>query len=138
MADEPKRCRRCQTVFAASHWAHGRTVCPSCGGSLEPATAPVLRYEHYDSSADIRFDLAGLLSPEQKREAWIVCGLGGALIVLAFAARLAFLILGGLKGFWGVPWWFDVLVGGMILLGAGMGVWATVRLLRHWRTLRRR
>jgi hypothetical protein len=113
-------------------------VCPSCGGPLEPATEPVLRYEHYDSSADIRFDLRGLLGPEQKREAWIVFGLGGALIVLAFTARLLFLILGGLKGFWGVPWWFDILVGSMILLGAGMGVWSVVRLLRHWRAIHRR
>ena len=135
-----KQCQKCQTMLLEGHWAFSRDACPSCGGTLRPMTEAELgplKYEHYDSSADIQFDFSGLLTPAQRKETWVLFSLGLSLIVLAFVARLLFVLLAGLEGFWRVPLWFDVLVVIMVLLGAGMAVWAIRRLWLHRRATRR-
>ncbi len=134
-----KQCRECMQHYPQDHWAYGRERCPACGGALVAQTAGQmeLEYEHYDSSADIRFDLSGLLSPERKHETKLVLWAGLGLLLLAFAARFGFVTIGRLEGFWAVPWWFDAIVGAMLLLAAVMVVWAARRLIRHRRALRR-
>jgi uncharacterized membrane protein YhdT len=127
-------------IYAASHWASARERCPACGGALiSRPTGEVagLTYEHYDSSADIQFDLKDLLGPDQLRETRWILAAGVGLMVLAFGARLAFVILGRLEGFWAVPVWFDAIVVGMLLLAVVLIISAARRLVRHRRVLNR-
>jgi len=127
-------------IFPETHWAAKRDRCPACGGVLadRPTTIDdTFEYEHYDSSADIQFDLTDLLGPDQKRETKLVLGLGLGLVVLAFLARLGFVILGRQEGFWDVPIWFDAIVAGMLLMGVIMVGWAGRKLSRHRRAMRR-
>jgi len=133
-----KRCIQCRAEYRPGHWAFDRENCPLCGAGLvgttdEPAG---LAYQHYDSSADLRFDTDGLLSPERLREARVALITGLVLIGLAFAARLTFVLVGKSEGFWGVPLWFDVLVGVMIFLGSITAVWAALRILRHHKRMK--
>lgn len=136
----PKRCSRCEVVYQTTHWAYKRIRCPACGALLEEVPAPGdsgPRYEHYDSSVDVRFDLSDLLSPEQLREARTVSFIGLGLILTAFLGRMFFVVLGGLEGFWSVPVWFDVIVAVMICLGAVAVVWSARKLMAHRRAIRR-
>ena len=83
-------------------------------------------------------DLTGLLNPNQRREAWTIGVTGVILILVAFAARILFVVLGKLEGFWKVPLWFDVLIGVMILVGVLAAAWGMRQLIRHLKALRRR
>lgn len=135
-----KQCQKCMEVYPANHWAAGRQRCPACGGALieRPTTIDdAFEYEHYDSSADIQFDLTDLLGPDQRRESKLVLGAGLGLLLLAFGARLGFVILGRLEGFWTVPVWFDVIVIVMLLVAVVMIAWSARRLARHRRAIRR-
>ena len=134
-----KRCSGCQSQYDAGHWAAGREHCPTCGERLvEVLSQEAFTYEHYDSSVDVKFDLTGLLNPEQRREAWVIGVTGFALTLAAFVGRILFVVLGKLEGgFWGVPVWFDILVGLMILLGVVAVVWSSRRLVQHRRAMRR-
>jgi uncharacterized membrane protein YhdT len=120
---------------------HSRENCPACGARLiemRPGEDSGFTYEHYDSNVDIQFDLTGLLNPDQRREAWAIGITGAVLVLVAFVARILFVVLGELEGFWGVPLWFDVLVGVMILVGVVAAVWGLLRLIRHYKAVRRR
>ncbi|MBN2493483.1 MAG: hypothetical protein JXR96_02735 [Deltaproteobacteria bacterium] len=131
-----KRCASCASIFEPGHWAAERDRCPACGGLLEEATGqPPLSYERYDSSADIQFDLSGLLTPAQLRETRLLGWTGLALLLSACAARILFVVLGGLSSFWSVPLWFDGIVGLMILLACGLLVYAGRRLWLHRRAM---
>lgn len=137
---EGKQCSACMSKFPAGHWAATRDKCPACGGAMESLDAGVvsdLQYEHYDSSADIRFDLKDLLTIDQRREMRLVLWLGFALILLACGARFGFIAFGGYQGFWNVPIWFDIIVAAMLLLASLMVVWSWRRLVRHRRAMRR-
>lgn len=139
--DGHKRCARCQVDYQPGHWAHRRANCPVCGTPLAEIAGGgdgEFTYEHYDSSADVEFDLSGLLGPEQRREARIVALSGGLLLAAACAARFFFVYLsGGLRRFWAVPLWFDLIAGSMALGGLVALVWGLRRLVRHRRALRR-
>jgi hypothetical protein len=134
-----KRCSRCEVIYQPTHWAYKRIRCPACGALLEEVPAPgdpAPRYEHYDSSVDVRFDLSDILSPDQHREARTVLYIGLGLILAAFLGRILFVVLGGLEGFWSVPVWFDVIVAVMICLGALAVVWSFRKLAAHRRKMR--
>lgn len=136
-----KRCSRCMEIYPSGHWAASRSKCPACGGELEPlqrADSGGLVYEHYDSSTDIKFDMDKLLTPDQRRETLILLWLGIALVVMAFALRIGFVVLGGFQGFWSVPWWFDAIVAITLFLGLLMIIWTTRKLIRHKNLLRRK
>lgn len=132
-----KNCSGCLTTYDDSHWAYNRETCPACGGKLlvpaveklQPAKA------HYDSSLDIKFDFANLLSPEQRREVLAIL-IGFTLLVLTFIVRLLFVILGGIEGFWKVPLWLDGLVMLMLGLGVVMMSWSVRRWWLHFRDTR--
>ena len=130
-----KRCSRCEASYQSGHWAYKRIRCPACGALLEevPVGQATPKYEHYDSSVDVRFDLSGLLNPDQHKEARTLMAIGIGLIVVAFSGRILFSMLGGIAGFWGVPTWFDVLVLVMIVLGTVTLGWSVRRLLAHRR-----
>jgi len=132
---ESKRCSGCQTVYHSDHWANARENCPACGSRLvETADTPIgLTYEHYDSSADVKFDLSGLLTPAQRREARTIGIIGVSLIIVTFIARILFVVLGRLEGFWAVPVWVDLLMAVMILIGVLAVVWAVRKLVIHSR-----
>ncbi len=134
-----KRCSRCMEVFPSNHWASSRSTCPACGGQLEPfqrQESDALVYEHYDSSTDIKFDMDELLSPDERRETWLLLWIGVGLVLAAFGLRIGFVILGGFEGFWVVPWWFDAMVFTMLLLALVMIVWTVRRLVHHKNLLR--
>jgi uncharacterized membrane protein YhdT len=136
-----KRCPGCFVVYKPGHFGHSRENCPACGARLiemRPGEDSGFTYEHYDSNVDIQFDLTGLLNPDQRREAWAIGITGAVLVLVAFVARILFVVLGELEGFWGVPLWFDVLVGVMILVGVVAAVWGLLRLIRHYKAVRRR
>lgn len=136
-----KRCPGCFVVYKAGHFGHSRENCPACGARLiemRPGEESGFTYEHYDSNVDIQFDLTGLLNPDQRREAWAIGITGVVLVLVAFVARILFVILGKLEGFWKVPLWFDVLIGVMILVGAVAAIWGLLRLIRHLKAVRRR
>jgi hypothetical protein len=136
-----KRCPGCFVVYKPGHFGHARENCPACGARLIemlPGEESGFTYEHYDSNVDIRFDLTGLLNPDQRREAWIIGITGAGLVLAAFVARILFVVLGKLEGFWKVPLWFDVLVGVMILVGVLAATWGLQRLIRHRKAVRRR
>lgn len=136
-----KRCPGCFVVYKPGHFGHSRENCPACGARLiemRPGEDSGFNYEHYDSNVDIKFDLSGLLNPNQRREAWAIGITGVVLVLVAFVARILFVILGKLEGFWKVPLWFDVLIGVMILVGAVAATWGLLRLIRHLKALRRR
>ncbi len=134
-----KRCSRCEANYDSGHWAYKRIRCPACGALLEEVAPGEVqaKYEHYDSSVDVRFDLTDLLGPEQHKEARTVMIIGIGLILTACMGRMLFVVLGGLEGFWKVPLWFDVLVGIMIVLGTLALVWSIHRLLAHRQAMRR-
>jgi hypothetical protein len=127
-------------VYPPGHWAHKRSRCPACGALLEAWSGEREheKYEHYDSSVDVKFDLTDLLSPDQRKEARNIGLIGGSLILVAGIARILFVVLGRLEGFWKVPLWFDVIVGVMVLMGTVSLVWCLRRLLAHRRALSRR
>jgi len=136
-----KRCPGCFVVYKPGHFGHSRENCPACGARLiemQPGEDSGFTYEHYDSNVDIQFDLTGLLNPDQRREAWTIGIIGVILVLAAFTARILFVVLGRLEGFWKVPLWFDVLVGVMILVGTVASVWGLRRLVRHRKAVRRR
>jgi hypothetical protein len=136
-----KRCPGCFVVYKPGHYGHGRENCPVCGARLIemlPGEKSGFTYEHYDSNVDIQFDLAGLLNPDQLREAWTIGVTGAILLLAAGVARILFVVLGNLEGFWRVPLWFDVLIGVMILVGVLAAAWGMRRLIRHRKILRRR
>jgi len=136
-----KRCPGCFVVYKPGHFGHSRENCPACGARLiemQPGEDSGFTYEHYDSNVDIQFDLTGLLNPDQRREAWTIGIIGVILVLAAFTARILFVVLGRLEGFWKVPLWFDVLVGVMILVGTVASVWGLRRLIRHRKAVRRR
>lgn len=135
----PKRCSRCQASYQPGHWAHRRIRCPACGALLEelPEGQNQPKYEHYDSSVDVRFDLSDLLTPDQHKEARTMMVIGVGLLLAAFVGRILFSALGGLEGFWGVPLWFDVIVLLMIVLGVVIVLWSVRRLVAHRRAMRR-
>jgi hypothetical protein len=137
---ESKCCPSCQATFPKSHWAFARELCPVCGTLLQEGPAEKIqdpKYEHFDSSSEIRFELEGLLAPEQRREALLIGCLGLGSVILAVAARILYVALAGLDGFWSMPLWFDLIIGLLLLLGAGMVLWCGHRLLSHRRALRR-
>jgi hypothetical protein len=133
-----KRCPQCQLSLEVSHWAYGRVNCPSCGGRLQEqlGDARAVEVEPYDSSTDLKFDLAGLLTPDQRREAWTIAVVGLVLLLAGVAARLMYVGLGQYE-FWGVPRWFDALVVLMLVLGSAACGWAGFRIWRNWRVMRR-
>ena len=136
-----KRCPGCFVAYKPGHFGHGRENCPACGARLiEMRTGEEagFTYEHYDSNVDIQFDLTDLLNPDQRREAWTIGVTGVILILVAFVARILFVVLGKLEGFWKVPVWFDVLIGFMILVGVVAAAWGMRQLIRHLKALRRR
>ena len=136
-----KRCPGCFVVYKPGHFGHARENCPACGARLidvRPGEEAEFRYEHYDSNIDIHFDLTGLLNPDQRREAWAIGVTGVILVLVAFVARILFVVLGRLEGFWKVPLWFDVLIGVMILVGVVAAAWGMRQLIRHLKALRRR
>ncbi len=127
-------------VYPVSHWAASRRNCPACGGRLvevEQGEGSRSRYEYYDSSEDLRFDLRDMLGPEQIHEVRVIAALGLGLMALAFAVRLGFVFLGGLEGFWSVPVWFDAVVLLMLVLSAVMLVWSGRKLVHNRRAVRR-
>lgn len=136
-----KRCPRCQTDYHPEHWAHSRVHCPVCGSPLaevESGADGGFTYEHYDSSADVQFDLSGLLAPEQRREARIIALSGGLLLAAACAGWFFFVFLArDLHAFWNVPLWFAAIAGLMALGGLVALVWGLRRLIHHRRALRR-
>ncbi len=136
---ESKRCSGCQTIYDPDHWANARENCPACGSRrVETADTPKgLSYEHYDSSADVKFDLAGLLTEDQRREARTIGIIGVSLILITFTARVLFVVLGRLEGFWAVPVWVDLLMAVMILMGVPAIVWAVRKLVIHRRVYKR-
>ena len=108
-----KRCPGCFVVYKPGHFGHSRENCPACGARLiemRPGEDSGFTYEHYDSNVDIKFDLTGLLNPDQRREAWAIGITGVVLVLVAFVARILFVVLGKLEGFWKVPLWFDILI----------------------------
>ena len=136
-----KRCPGCFVVYQPGHFGHSRENCPACGARLiymQDGDDPEFRYEHYDSNVDIKFDLTGLLNPDQRREAWAIGVTGVSLVLVAFVGRILFVILGKLEGFWKVPLWFDVLIGVMILVGVVAAAWGLRRLIKHLKAVRRR
>ena len=136
-----KRCPGCFVAYKPGHFGHGRENCPACGARLiemRPGEEAGFTYEHYDSNVDIQFDLTDLLNPDQRREAWTIGVTGVILILVAFVARILFVVLGKLEGFWKVPVWFDVLIGFMILVGVVAAAWGMRQLIRHLKALRRR
>jgi hypothetical protein len=136
-----KRCPGCFVVYKPGHFGHTRENCPACGARLiemRPGEESGFTYEHYDSNVDIQFDLTGLLNPDQRREAWTIGITGVILVLAAFVARILFVILGKLEGFWKVPLWFDVMIAVMILVGVVAAAWGLRRLIRHLKAVRRR
>jgi len=135
-----KVCSGCLTRYPEGHWAEGRERCPACGQPLRPAGPSLDQepYERYDSSADISFDLSELLTPEAAREARVIGRLGLGLVLLAFGGRLGLVALLRQDGLWGLPVWLDALALAALALGLGMAAWATRRLWRHRRAVRRR
>jgi phosphoglycerol transferase MdoB-like AlkP superfamily enzyme len=139
--DNPKQCPSCLVLYPPEHWAYARDLCPSCGAKLlerRPTDPGMLKYEHYDSNVDVRFDLAGLMSPEQRREARGILLFGLGLMLAAGTARFLWLAIEKPLSFWLVPLWYDLIVGVMLMLGVVMVVWALRRFLLHRKALRRR
>jgi hypothetical protein len=136
-----KRCPGCFVVYKPGHFGHSRENCPACGARLIemlPGEDSGFTYEHYDSNVDIQFDLTGLLNPDQRREAWTIGIIGVVLVLAACVARILFVILDKLDGFWKVPLWFDVLIAVMILIGVVAAAWGLRRLIKHVKAVRRR
>jgi hypothetical protein len=138
--NEEKQCQKCMARYQKGHWAYAREACPACGGKLAEKQGVISReekYEHYDSSSDVKFDLHGLLTPEQRREMRIVLWVGVLLISVAVAGRFLFVFLEAKEGLDNIPVWFDGVVVILLFFGCAMGVWSLFRLIKHWKAMRR-
>lgn len=137
---ERKVCKECMSLYELGHWAYGRERCPACGGELslrgQGETEEEFTYEHYDSSADIQFDLSGLLSPKQVKETRLLALLGLVLLLLAVGVRVGWVVW-DVSGTWWAPLWLEVLVAAMVFLACGLLVWSVRRCWRHRKAHRR-